>query len=240
MQVFTRTISSVFGQEKRYVIPLFQRPYVWTEDAQWAPLWDDIVDRAEQELVPQRGDVSPHFLGAIVIQQRKTFGDQLLAHDVIDGQQRLTTFQILLAAFRDIAAARSDQNAPWLVMLTKNANALVETDVDELYSSQIRTGLKALLKPAGGTASQSGVVTFAACDGDTYEFDADQDGFDSEAEPNRDNVYGDDCHDDVAAGSFSIVAVAMPSFFRGQLVRASSLTSSAPAEPVVPPGGARR
>lgn len=39
---------------------------------------------------------------------------------------------------------------------------LVETDVDELYSSQIRTGLKALLKPAGGTAAQSGIVTFAA------------------------------------------------------------------------------
>ena len=39
---------------------------------------------------------------------------------------------------------------------------LVETDVDELYSSQIRTGLEALLKPAGGTASQSGTVTFAA------------------------------------------------------------------------------
>lgn len=39
---------------------------------------------------------------------------------------------------------------------------LVETDVDELYSSQVRTGLAALLKPAGGTASQSGKVTFAA------------------------------------------------------------------------------
>ena len=125
MQVFTRTISSVFGQEKRYVIPLFQRPYVWTEDAQWAPLWDDIVDRAEQELVPQLGDVSPHFLGAIVIQQRKTFGDQLLAHDVIDGQQRLTTFQSLLGAFRDIVTVGSDQNAACVVMLSKNANARV-------------------------------------------------------------------------------------------------------------------
>jgi len=131
MQVFTRTISSVFGQEKRYVIPLFQRPYVWSEATQWAPLWDDIVDRAEQELVPHQGDVSPHFLGAIVIQQRKTYGDQLLAHDVIDGQQRLTTFQILLAAFRDIAAARGDQNASWLGMLTKNANTFVDTEVEQ-------------------------------------------------------------------------------------------------------------
>lgn len=39
---------------------------------------------------------------------------------------------------------------------------VVETDVDELYSAQIRTGLAALLKPAGGTAALSGRVTFAA------------------------------------------------------------------------------
>ncbi len=39
---------------------------------------------------------------------------------------------------------------------------LVETDVDELYSSQMKVGLKALLKPAGGTAAQTGVVSFAA------------------------------------------------------------------------------
>ncbi len=39
---------------------------------------------------------------------------------------------------------------------------LVETDVDELYSSQVGVGLPALLKPAGSTASRSGRVTFAA------------------------------------------------------------------------------
>lgn len=39
---------------------------------------------------------------------------------------------------------------------------LVETDVDELYSSQMRVGLGALLKPAGGTAVQPGKVIFAA------------------------------------------------------------------------------
>lgn len=39
---------------------------------------------------------------------------------------------------------------------------LVDTDVDELYSSHIRIGLEALLKPAGSTASQSGKVSFAA------------------------------------------------------------------------------
>jgi len=39
---------------------------------------------------------------------------------------------------------------------------LVETDVDEIYSSQIRSGLKALLMPAGGSVAQEGMVTFAA------------------------------------------------------------------------------
>ena len=33
----------------------------------------------------------------------RTFGNQVPAHEVIDGQQRLTTFQFLLAAIRDVA-----------------------------------------------------------------------------------------------------------------------------------------
>lgn len=132
MQVFTRTISSVFGNEKRYVIPLFQRPYVWTEENQWAPLWDDILDKAVHELGTQPTDSPPHFLGAIVIQQRKSWGDQLLAHDVIDGQQRLTTFQLLLAAFRDIAEACGErQVASWLVTLTRNANAIADPEIEQ-------------------------------------------------------------------------------------------------------------
>ncbi|MGV8953171.1 MAG: efflux RND transporter periplasmic adaptor subunit [Cypionkella sp.] len=38
----------------------------------------------------------------------------------------------------------------------------VETDVDELYSSRIRSGLKALLKPVGDTVPQHGSVVFAS------------------------------------------------------------------------------
>lgn len=38
----------------------------------------------------------------------------------------------------------------------------VETDVDELYSSRIRSGLTALLKPVGDTVAQHGSVVFAS------------------------------------------------------------------------------
>lgn len=132
MEVFRKTLSAVFAGERRYVIPLFQRPYVWTRENQWEALWDDVVDRAELELGSPEADPPPHFMGAIVIQQRASWGDQLLSHDVIDGQQRLTTFQLLLAAFRDIATARDEkQVVASLVSWTRNTNPIADPDVEQ-------------------------------------------------------------------------------------------------------------
>ena len=131
MEVFKKTVSAVFGTERRYLIPLFQRPYVWSRNSQWEPLWEDIADRADRELEQSRLEAPPHFLGAIVIQQRASWGDELLAHDVIDGQQRLTTFQILLSAFHDLAAvAEEKQVTASLVSWTRNATAIAEPDVE--------------------------------------------------------------------------------------------------------------
>ena len=43
MKPETRTVTQLFGLDVRYVVPLFQRPYVWEQEKQWDPLWDDIV-----------------------------------------------------------------------------------------------------------------------------------------------------------------------------------------------------
>lgn len=132
MEVFKKTVSAVFGGERRYLIPLFQRPYVWTRENQWEPLWDDISDRADLEVEQPELETPPHFLGALVIQQRPSWGDALLAHDVIDGQQRLTTFQILLHAFRDFAVAGGDkQIAASLNSWTRNPTAMSDPDVEQ-------------------------------------------------------------------------------------------------------------
>nr|WP_246363401.1 DUF262 domain-containing protein [Deinococcus budaensis] len=90
----------MFSASQRYVIPIYQRRYVWTRDRQWAPLWQDIRSRADKVLARER-HIQPHFLGAVVVSRLETYGHQLTAFDVIDGQQRLTTFQVFLAAFRD-------------------------------------------------------------------------------------------------------------------------------------------
>ncbi|MFC9519175.1 DUF262 domain-containing protein [Nocardiaceae bacterium NPDC056970] len=101
MEAHPRRLKTVFRSDVRLVVPLFQRPYVWDEEEQWAPLWDDVVatfDRREDEETP------PHFLGAIVLEQKRGALGSLEVREVIDGQQRLTTLQILIAALRDTYA----------------------------------------------------------------------------------------------------------------------------------------
>ncbi|MCK6505656.1 DUF262 domain-containing HNH endonuclease family protein [Myxococcota bacterium] len=103
MKVHKPPLSELFSNRKRYVVPLFQRPYVWTRDRQWEPLWQDIVDRADAvvRVVPP-AQVQDHFLGAIVTAPRSAYGVGVPIAEVVDGQQRLTTLQIVLHAFRDV------------------------------------------------------------------------------------------------------------------------------------------
>lgn len=109
MQAFTRSVFDLFAPKKRYLVPMFQRPYVWGLEKQWEPLWEDIRNKAQQHLEAIEA-VDPHFMGAIVINQLMTFGAQIPAHEVIDGQQRLTTFQLFLAAFRDLSKAFGEED----------------------------------------------------------------------------------------------------------------------------------
>jgi hypothetical protein len=99
VQAETRTLNQLFQLDVRYLIPLYQRPYVWTREKQWEPLWEDISTVAEHVVIDGPSAASPsHFLGAIVIQQEENPPGTPQRFLVIDGQQRLTTLQILLNA----------------------------------------------------------------------------------------------------------------------------------------------
>jgi len=86
----------VFYQPARMVVPLFQRPYVWSRDRQWQPLWEDIARLAE--VLETKNPTATHFLGAFVVQQLPSTLGAMPEWSVIDGQQRLTTLQVLLDA----------------------------------------------------------------------------------------------------------------------------------------------
>jgi hypothetical protein len=93
-------LLNIFEKKLRLEVPLFQRQYVWNREEQWEPLWEDI-SRKFNEALENRTDAPPHFLGAIVLDQKSTPVTYVEKRQVIDGQQRLITFQIFLSAFRD-------------------------------------------------------------------------------------------------------------------------------------------
>lgn len=88
--------QDVFYNPTRLMVPLFQRPYVWSRQEQWEPLWEDIVRLID--VIEGHNQDATHFLGAIVIQQVPSRLGALPSWNVIDGQQRLTTLQLLLDA----------------------------------------------------------------------------------------------------------------------------------------------
>lgn len=115
MEVQPTTVRLAFPDGKQYAIPSYQRNYVWTREGQWAPLWDDLRTLAEHSI--EDSDARSHFLGTIITKQIGTqgFTDRW---SVVDGQQRLTTLQILMAAVRSAFRDRGlDQYAS---ILTKS------------------------------------------------------------------------------------------------------------------------
>jgi uncharacterized protein with ParB-like and HNH nuclease domain len=103
MRPYSRSIFDLFDAKRRYEVPLFQRQYVWNLEDHWGPLWEDIERKFGQRLNGSQS--TPHFLGAMVLDQRRVFGNAVPAQLIIDGQQRLTSFQIFLATFRDLCTA---------------------------------------------------------------------------------------------------------------------------------------
>ncbi|AIF47318.1 DUF262 domain-containing protein [Dyella japonica] len=101
MEANARNLEKIFESAVQYQCPLFQRPYVWTEEKGWQELWEDIEDLLYKQLT--RGSVHPHFMGAAVLEQLSTSTGTIETRQVIDGQQRFTTLQVVMIAARDLA-----------------------------------------------------------------------------------------------------------------------------------------
>lgn len=81
-------LSRIFSSEYNFFIPSYQRPYSWSVN-EAGTLFDDLYDFWRS----QYGDQT-YFLGSIVLVKKENEP----ISEVIDGQQRLTTLTILLAA----------------------------------------------------------------------------------------------------------------------------------------------
>lgn len=89
---FDADLLSVYKLFKNdaYIIPAYQRDYAW-ESEQWSQLWEDLSGY-------QDSSAEDHFLGPLIVTPNETKEDLF---EVIDGQQRLTTIQMIICLIRD-------------------------------------------------------------------------------------------------------------------------------------------
>lgn len=80
----TENYSTIIGNNKKFMVPKFQRDYSWGSE-QWDDLWQDIET--------MRSEKDDHYMGYLVLQ---TADDK--NYQIIDGQQRFTTVTILILA----------------------------------------------------------------------------------------------------------------------------------------------
>ena len=122
MQSYGVKIDDLFtGYSKVFKIPIYQRRYVWAED-NWLVLWRDVATQVDLLAKGQADDTAPHFTGTLVLQIGKRETEPAI---IIDGQQRLTSFQIIFCALRDVAKEYKDDG-----LAEKSADCIIRKDAD--------------------------------------------------------------------------------------------------------------
>ena len=96
----------------KYVIPYFQRSYVWELD-NWKELLENLKDSNRS-----------HFLGSIILKSKDNVSGQVPSWSVIDGQQRLTTLSILFRACCDVLLSLPEISA------NQNTKNKINTQID--------------------------------------------------------------------------------------------------------------
>lgn len=94
MKAVNSPFTKIINGTTQFVVPVFQRDYRWSE-SQCEQLWTDI------RLIAQDTTTRQHFLGSLVYVSTGDTSAAFTRWLLIDGQQRVTTLTLLLAALRD-------------------------------------------------------------------------------------------------------------------------------------------
>ncbi|MFY7743028.1 MAG: DUF262 domain-containing protein, partial [Flavobacterium sp.] len=98
----------------QYIIPFFQRPYVWLEE-DCETLYEDVIETAKAN---KTNPLKEHFIGTIITKNSANSSQMTAKYDLVDGQQRMTTFSLLIKAL----ANNVDLNQPNASYLFDNIN----------------------------------------------------------------------------------------------------------------------
>lgn len=100
MKASETKLQKILEGTNQYIVPLFQRTYSWGK-TEWTTLWEDLSE------IYDEGTQRDHFMGSMVTMPTKSVPEGVAKFTLIDGQQRLTTFFILLAVIRDHATKKA-------------------------------------------------------------------------------------------------------------------------------------
>ena len=144
MEAKTYPLQEILKPERRYIIPTFQRDYEWTRDGQWRLLFEDLENVTERllelrlsglegaALSSREQAMSPHFLGAIVCAGLPFSTGGVALRSVIDGQQRLTTVQLLIRGVLDVLTEIQSDRLKSVRRMLFNPDDVVET-IEETF-----------------------------------------------------------------------------------------------------------
>lgn len=95
-------VEVVLKEARRFVVPLYQRKYQW-DDERLNPFWEDVEAKAAEVLSGE--SKFEHYMGALILSPVNVDPEigRTPVVQIVDGQQRLTTFQIFLTALREVA-----------------------------------------------------------------------------------------------------------------------------------------
>jgi len=93
-----RPLSELLDVESKvvYKVPKYQREYTWT-NTHWEALFDDLLENDEG-----------YFLGSLICINKSTDALAVQELEIVDGQQRLTTLSLMLAAIHKSLRTRGD------------------------------------------------------------------------------------------------------------------------------------
>jgi len=108
-----KKINDIFNGNRILEIPFFQRAYVWKE-TQWERMLEDMEEVSQSK--------KPYFLGSVILKQQPTDTNEQVGdkRTVIDGQQRLTTLNILFK----VLCLKTNQNQKFERYFTLDENQI--------------------------------------------------------------------------------------------------------------------
>ena len=141
-------LKKIFSEEFWFVVPEYQRPYVWQED-NIQELIDDLYYAFENK------QNNEYFLGALVLKRTKE--EEFREYEILDGQQRLTTLCMMIAVLRDLMKKHKYK---WTLseMIYQEENELLKVPARSRLKYNTRDKVKDFVRnfiiPMGGTRNK--------------------------------------------------------------------------------------